>query len=230
MNSVVRNRIPIGLTLTVGLISLLLLLPSSDGGRTSFARAMLAAGVFSLTSLVLVGRRSFAFVSALPLRWLALAGLVIVSSLFTSIFKDFSIKEALVLLSVIWSAILAGHVAGQGHRRPLLLALLASGVLVSLLAVPAYLAAPAGSQAASALSGSFHYPNGLGSFLLLIVFLPCVFVFQSRSLPGSLASVVLVSILFAALILTHSRGVWAAGLIALVFWSTVERKLIWIHR
>ena len=191
---------------------------------------MLAAGVFSLTSLVLVSRESVAFVRALPLRWLTLAGLVIVSSLFTSIFKDFSVKEALVLLSVIAAAILAAHVAGQGHRRPLLLALLASGVAASLLAAPAYLAAPAGSQAASALSGSFHYPNGLASFLLLIVFLPFTLIFHGRSRLLSVASTLASAILSAGLILTYSRGGWAAGLLALAFWILLEGRLVWAHR
>jgi len=191
---------------------------------------MLASGVYSVIALVLVSRESVAFVSALPLRWLALAGLTIVASLFTSIFKDFSVKEALVLSSVIGAAILAGHVTGQGHRRPLLLALLASGVVVSLLAVPAYLAAPAGSQAASALSGSFHYPNGLASFLLLIVFLPFTSIFHSRTRLFSVASTLLFAILSAALILTYSRGAWAAGLLALAFWIFLERRLVWANR
>jgi O-antigen ligase len=218
------------LIIPAGLIATLVLLPLSDGGRTSFARAMLAAGVFSLTSLVLVSREGVAFVSALPLRWLAPVGLVIVSSLLVSIFKDFSVKDTLVLVSVIGGAILAHHVAGQGHRRPLLFALLASGVVVSLVAVPAYLAAPAGSQAASALSGSFHYPNGLASFLLLIVFLPFTLIFHGRSRPLSAGSTLVSAILSAALILTYSRGAWAAGLLALAFWILLERRLVWAHR
>jgi O-antigen ligase len=213
-----------------GLIAILLLLPLSDGGRTSFARAMLAAGVFLLIALLLVGRESAAFVSALPLRWLALAGLVIVASLFRSIFKDFSVKDALVLSSVIGAAILAGHVARHGHRRPLTFALLGSGVLASLLAVPAYLAAPAGSQAASALSGSFHYPNGLASFLLLTVFLPFTLIFHGRTRLSSLASTVILAVLAAGLVLTYSRGAWAAGLLALSCWILLERRLVWTNR
>jgi O-antigen ligase len=146
-----------------------------------------------------------------------------------SIFKDFSVKESLTLWSIIAGSILAGHVAVQGHRRALLVTVLASGVLVTVLAVPPYLAAPAGSQAASALSGSFHYPNGLGSFLLLIVFLPCAFLFHGGTRLASVASACALAVLGAALILTHSRGVWAAGLIALVFWTAVEWRLIWAH-
>ena len=205
-------------------------LPLSDGGRTSFARAMLTAGVFSLLAVQLISDESRAFTKNLPLRWLALAGLLTVSSCLASIFKDFSVKEALTLWSIIAGSILAGHVALQGHRRSLIVTILASGVLVALLAVPSYLAAPAGSQAASALSGSFHYPNGLGSFLLLVVFLPSSFLFHARARMTSLASGVVFAMVGAALILTHSRGVWAAGLIALIFWTTVERKLIWAHR
>ena len=205
-------------------------LPLSDGGRTSFARAMLAAGVFSLIALLLISDESRAFIRNLPLRWLALVGLLTVSSCLVSVFKDFSVKEALTLWSIIAGSILAGHVAVQGHRRALLVTVLASGVLVTVLAVPPYLAAPAGSQAASALSGSFHYPNGLGSFLLLIVFLPCAFLFHGGTRLASVASACALAVLGAALILTHSRGVWAAGLIALVFWTAVEWRLIWAHR
>jgi len=205
-------------------------LPLSDGGRTSFARAMLAAGVFSLIALLLISDESRAFIRNLPLRWLALVGLLTVSSCLVSIFKDFSVKEALTLWSIIAASILAGHVALHGHRRALIVTILASGVLVTVLAVPPYLAAPAGSQAASALSGSFHYPNGLGSFLLLIVFLPCAFLFHGGTRLASVASACALAVLGAALILTHSRGVWAAGLIALIFWAAVERKLIWAHR
>ncbi len=205
-------------------------LPLSDGGRTSFARAMLTAGVFSLLAVQLISDESRAFTKNLPLRWLALAGLLTVSSCLASIFKDFSVKEALTLWSIIAGSILAGHVAVQGHRRSLIVTILASGVLVTLLAVPSYLAAPAGSQAASALSGSFHYPNGLGSFLLLIVFLPCAFLFHGGTRLASVASACALAVLGAALILTHSRGVWAAGLIALIFWTAVERKLIWARR
>ncbi len=191
---------------------------------------MLAAGVFSLASLLLVSRDHVAFMRTLPLRWLALVGLVIVCSLFVSIFKDFSVKDTLVLLSVIGGAILAHHVAGQGRRRPLLFALLASGVLVSLMAVPGYLAAPAGSQAASALSGSFHYPNGLASFLILIVFLPFTLIFHARTRLLSVASTLLFAILCAALVLTYSRGAWVSGLLALALWILLDRRLIWTHR
>ena len=205
-------------------------LPLSDGGRTSFARAMLAAGVFSLIALLLISDESRAFIRNLPLQWLALVGLLTVFSCVVSIFKDFSVKEALTFWSVIGGALLAGHVAVQGHRRALLVMVLASGVLVTVLAVPPYLAAPAGSQAASALAGPFHYPNGLGSFLLLIVFLPCAFLFHGGTRLVSIASACALAVLGAALILTHSRGVWAAGLIALIFWAAVERKLIWAHR
>ena len=205
-------------------------IPLSDGGRTSFARAMLAAGVFSLIALLLISDESRAFIRNFPLRWLALVGLLTVSSCLVSIFKDFSVKEALTLWSIIGGALLAGHVALQGHRRALIVTILASGVLVTLLAVPSYLAAPTGSQAASALSGPFHYPNGLGSFLLLIVFLPCAFLFHGGTRLASVASACALAVLGAALILTHSRGVWAAGLIALIFWAAVERKLIWAHR
>jgi O-antigen ligase len=205
-------------------------LPLSDGGRTSFARAMLTAGVFSLIALLLISDEGHVLIKSLPLRWLALVGLLTVSSCLVSIFKDFSVKEALTLWSIIAGSILAGHVALHGHRRALLVTVLASGVLVTVLAVPPYLAAPAGSQAASALSGSFHYPNGLGSFLLLIVFLPCAFLFHGGTRLASVASACALAVLGAALILTHSRGVWAAGLIALTFWAAVERKLIWAHR
>ncbi|MEK6662025.1 MAG: hypothetical protein AABY63_09115, partial [candidate division NC10 bacterium] len=191
---------------------------------------MLTAGVFSLLALLLISDESHVLIKRLPLRWLALAGLLTVSSCLVSIFKDFSVKEALTLWSIIGGSILAGHVAVQGHRRALIVTILTSGVLVTLLAVPSYLAAPAGSQAASALSGSFHYPNGLGSFLLLICFLPFTFVFHGGTLLASLASVLVLAGLWASLILTHSRGVWAAGIIALLFWTTVEWKLIWAHR
>ncbi len=191
---------------------------------------MLVVGVFSLISLALISRESLAFLKRLPLPWLAIVGLLTVSSLFTSMFKDFSVREALTLLSVIGGSVLTVHIAGQGRHRPLLLALLASGVVTSLLALPTYLAASSGSQAASALSGSFHYPNGLGSFLLLICFLPFAFIFHGGTLLASLASVLVLGGLWASLILTHSRGVWAAGMIALLFWTTVEWKLIWVHR
>ncbi|MBI4381764.1 MAG: O-antigen ligase family protein [candidate division NC10 bacterium] len=205
-------------------------LPLSDGGRTSFARAMLTAGVFSLLALQLISDEGHVSIKRLPLRWLALAGLLTVSSCLVSIFKDLSVKEALTLWSIIAGSILAGHVAVQGHRRALIVTILASGVLVTLLAVPSYLAAPADSTAAVALSGSFHYPNGLGSFLLLIVFLPCAFLFHGGTRLASVASACALGVLGAALILTHSRGVWASGLIALICWTVVERKLIWAHR
>lgn len=188
---------------------------------------MLTAGVFSLLALQLISDENQVLIKRLPLRWLALAGLLTVSSCLVSIFRDFSVKEALTLWSVIGGALLAGHVAAQGHRRALIVTILTSGVLVTLLAVPTYLAAPAGSQAASALSGPFHYPNGLGSFLLLIVFLPCAFLFHGGTRLVSVASACALALLGAALILTHSRGVWAAGLIALIVWTAVERKLIW---
>ena len=191
---------------------------------------MLTAGVFSLLALQLISDEGQVLIKSLPLRWLALAGLLTVSSCLVSIFKDFSVKEALTLWSVIGGALLADHVAAQGHRRALIVTILASGVLVTLLAVPSYLAAPAGSQAASALSGPFHYPNGLGSFLLLIVFLPCAFLFHGGTRLVSVASACALAVLGAALILTHSRGVWAAGLIALIVWTAVERKLIWARR
>ncbi len=226
----VRRRSLLQLTICLGLVPLLLLLPLSDGGRTSFARAMLAAGVFSLVSLALISRESSAFLEALPLSWVALVGLLTVSSCLTSIFKDFSVKEALALLSAIGGSVLAAYVARQCGHRLLLVTLLASGLVAILDAAPAYLTAPSGSQAASALSGSFHYPNGLGSFLLLIAFLPFAFIFHGRTLAASLGSVVVLSVLFAALILTHSRGVWAAGLVALTLWTMVEWKLIWAHR
>ncbi|MBI2902031.1 MAG: O-antigen ligase family protein [Candidatus Methylomirabilis oxyfera] len=205
-------------------------LPLSDGGRTSFARAMLTAGVFSLLALQLISDEGPSLIKGLPLRWLALAGLLTVLSCFTSIFKDFSVKEALAVWSVIGASLLGGHVAAQDHRRALLVTVLASGVLVTLLAFPPYLAAPAGSQAASALSGSFHYPNGLGSFLLLIVFLPCAFLFHAGTRLASVASACALALLGASLILTHSRGVWAAGVIALIVWTVVEWRLIWAHR
>jgi O-antigen ligase len=191
---------------------------------------MLTAGVFSLLAVQLISDEGQVLIKNLPLRWLALAGLLTVSSCLVSIFKDFSVKEALTLWSIIAGSILAGHVAAQGHRRALIVTILASGILVTLLAVPSYLAAPAGSQAASALSGPFHYPNGLGSFLLLIVFLPCAFLFYGGTRLVSVASACALAVLGAALILTHSRGVWAAGLIALIVWTAVERKLIWAHR
>lgn len=191
---------------------------------------MLTAGVFSLLALQLISDEGQVLIKSLPLRWLALAGLLTVSSCLVSIFKDFSVKEALTLWSVIGGALLAGHVAAQGHRRALIVTILASGVLVTLLAVPSYLAAPAGSQAASALSGPFHYPNGLGSFLLLIVFLPCAFLFHGGTRLVSVASACALAVLGAALILTHSRGVWAAGLIALIVWTAVEQKLIRARR
>ena len=191
---------------------------------------MLTAGVFSLLAVQLISDEGQVLIKNLPLRWLALAGLLTVSSCLVSIFKDFSVKEALTLWSIIAGSILAGHVALQGHRRSLIVTILASGVLVTVLAVPSYLAAPAGSQAASALSGSFHYPNGLGSFLLLIVFLPCAFLFHGGTRLASVASACGLAVLGAALILTHSRGVWAAGLIALIFWTAVERRLIWARR
>ncbi|MCI0409086.1 MAG: O-antigen ligase family protein, partial [Acidobacteria bacterium] len=108
--------------------------------------------------------------------------------------------------------------------------LLVSGVLVSLLAVPAYLAAPAGSQAASALSGSFHYPNGLASFLLLVIFLPFALIFHGRTRLLSITSTLFFAVLCAALVLTYSRGAWAAGLLALALWSLLERRLIWAQR
>ena len=205
-------------------------LPLSDGGRTSFARAMLTAAVFSLLALQLISDEGPSLIKGLPLRWLALAGLLTLLSCFTSIFKDFSVKEALAVWSVIGGSILGGHVAVQGHRRALLVTVLASGVLVTLLAFPSYLAAPAGSQAASALSGSFHYPNGLGSFLLLVVFLPCAFLFHSATRSASVASACALALLGASLTLTHSRGVWAAGMIALIVWTMVEWRLIWAHR
>jgi len=229
VSSVVRRRSLLQLTILWGLISLLLILPLSDGGRTSFARAMLAAGVFSLVSLALISRESSVFLKAIPVSWVALVGLLTVSSCLTSIFKDLSVKEALALLSAIGGSVLAAHVARQGGHRLLLLALLASGMVASLVAAPAYLSAPSGSQAASALSGSFHYPNGLGSFLLLVVFLPFALIFHGRTPAASLASIVL-SVFFAALILTHSRGVWTAGLIAFTLWTIVEWKLMWAHR
>ncbi|MGH7409770.1 MAG: hypothetical protein ACREJ6_01735, partial [Candidatus Methylomirabilis sp.] len=78
MSSVVCRRPFLQLTICWGLISLLLLLPLSDGGRTSFARAMLAAGVLSLVSLALISREGFVFLKALPLSWLALVSLLLV--------------------------------------------------------------------------------------------------------------------------------------------------------
>lgn len=230
MSSAFRTRSFLQLTISWGLFPLLLALPLSDGGRTSFARAMLGAAVFSLISLVLVSRERSAFLNALPLRWLALVGLLTLVSCLTSISKDLSVKETLTLLSVVGGSILTAHVARQDGPRHLLVTLLASGVVTSLAGAPAYLSAQGGSQMASALSGPFHYPNGLGSFLLLIVFLPFTFIFHSRTLLGSRASLGVVPLLFAALILTHSRGVWAAGLIGLTFWTVLERKLIWAHR
>ncbi len=206
------------------------MLPLSDGGRTSFARAILTAGVFSLIAIVLISHQGPPFLKPLPLPWLTLVGLLIVSSVFTSIFKDLSVKETITLLSIIAASVLAAHVARQSGYWPLLVTLLATGMLAGLLAVPTYLAAPPGSQAASALSGSFHYPNGLGSFLLLLCFLPFTFVFQSRTMLASLASVLTLAFLWAALILTRSRGVWAVGMIALLFWTTVEWNPIWAHR
>ncbi|MBI3780878.1 MAG: hypothetical protein HY278_07475, partial [candidate division NC10 bacterium] len=166
MNAAVRRTSPLELAVSAGLVCLIVLLPLSHGGRTSFARAMLATGVFSLISLVLISPHKNVFLQILPLPWLALVVLLVGASLFTSIFKDFSVKEALTLSSIISGSILAGHVAWQGRDRPILVALIASGVISSLLAAPAYLSALLGSGAASALSGSFHYPNGLGSFLL----------------------------------------------------------------
>ena len=216
--------------LSAGLICLLLMLPLSDGGRTVFARAMLAAGVFSLISLVLISQESGAFMRGLPLLWLAVVGLLTVLSFSVSIFKDFSVKEALTLLSVIGASVLAAHVARQSGSRWLQIALVASGVVATLVAAPAYLTGPSGAQAASALSGSFHYPNGLGSFLLLTAFLPFAFVFHSETRRASLASVSVLSVLFAGLILTHSRGVWAAALSALIFLMAVEWRLAWAHR
>ncbi len=206
------------------------MLPLSHGGRTSFPRAMLAAGVFSLISLVLVSRESLAFLNGFRLPWVALVSLLTGSSFFASIFKDFSVKEGLTLLSIIGGSILTLHVARQGRHRPLLAALLASGVIASLLAAPAYLSALPGSQAEKGLSGSFHNSNGLGSFLLLICFVSFTFVFHSGTPLGSLASVLVLAVLWAALILTHSRGVWAAGMLAMIFWAMVEWKLLWGQR
>ena len=128
--------------LSAGLICLLLMLPLSDGGRTVFARAMLAAGVCSLISLVLISQESGAFLRGLPLLWLAVVGLLTVFSFSVSIFKDFSVKEALTLLSVIGASVLAAHVARQSGSRWLQIALVASGVVATLVAAPAYLTGP----------------------------------------------------------------------------------------
>jgi len=205
-------------------------LPLSDGGRTSFARAMPAAGVFSLMSLVLISRESHAFVKGLPLRWLLLVALLTLFSFSMSIFKDFSVKEGLTLLSVIGGSVLAGHVARQCGSRALVIALLASGVAVCVAAAPTYLTAPPGAQAAWGLSGPFNYPNGLGSFLLLMAFLSLACVLHSETLLTLVVSVSSASVLFAALVLTNSRGVWAAALIALIFFMAVEWRLVWAHR
>jgi O-antigen ligase len=218
------------LIISWGLACLLLLLPLSDGGRTSFARAMLSAGIFCLISLALISRENLAFLRALPLRWLALVSLVTGASCLTSMYKDFSLREALTFLSVIGGSVLSFHIARQGRRRLLLIALLSSGMAVTLYALPSYLTAPPGSQAASALSGAFHYPNGLGSFLLLICFLPFMFVSHSGTRVGSLGAVLLFAVFWVGLILTHSRGVWAAGMIALVFWTSREWRLLWACR
>ena len=205
-------------------------LPLSDGGRTSFARAMLTAGVFSLLALQLISDESHVLIKSLPLRWLLLVALLTLSSCLASIFKDFSVKEGLTLLSVIGGSVLAGHVAKQYGYRVLVITLLASGVAVCVAAAPGYLTAPSGAQAAWGLSGPFNYPNGLGSFLLLMAFLSLACVLHSETLLSSVVSVSSASVLFAALVLTNSRGVWAAALIALIFFMAVEWRLVWAHR
>jgi O-antigen ligase len=209
-----------------GIVLLLLALPLSDGGRTSLARAILTAGVFSLLSLLLISRDGPAFLRRVPIRWLGLAALFLGVSCYVSIHPDFSIKEALMLLSVAGGSLVAAYVACRGMRYILVLATVASGVIAVVAAVPAYLTAPPDSQAAAALSGAFHYPNGLGSFLLLVVFLPLASLLHGGTRIWGVGSAIVAGVLFAALILTHSRGVLASALIALAFWTILERRLI----
>ena len=230
MNSTLRTSPSLNTIVSAGFACLLFTLPFSDGGRTVLARALLAAGVFSLMSLVLISRESQAFLKGFPLPWLVPLTFLVLWSFSISIFKDWSVKEGLTLLSVLGGSILAHHLARQRGHRVLLIMLLASGVATSSVAAPAYLTAPSGAQAAWGLSGPFHYPNGLGSFLLLTVFLSLACVLHSGTLPASFISLSVASILFAALISTNSRGVWAAGLMSLVCYMALEWRLLWTRR
>jgi len=226
----IRSRVSPSLLACATLVALLLLLPHSDGGRTSFARAMTAAGVFCAISLLVISREGAAFLRILPRRALALVGLLILASYLASIFKEYSLREGLGVFTVIGAAVLAAHVARSGYRESLLLALQASAIIVSLLGLPAYLTAPDGSQAASALSGAFHYPNGLAAFLLLALFLPFPSLLHTQARGRSAGALLLAAALWAALILTYSRGGWIAALIGLVGWVLVEWRLLLARR
>ncbi len=199
---------------------LILLLPLFDGGRSLGARTFLVTFV---SALFLVGL--FLGSLNLHLRAFFLLILFLLISFLRSAYADLSIQASLLLLTYFLVFALASTILSERGRVILVYSLVGSALCAAIVAFAMYLLARPGSAEALALTGTFHYTNGLAGFLLLGIY-PCFALFLHtdgrKSWIFGLISVVLLIVLS----LTRSRGGWLAFLLAFLFWVFEERNLL----
>ncbi len=218
--------IPLSIVL---LCSVLVGLPWASGGRSPVGLVSLVLFLVLAAAAGLFSRRSEPLLHPSPL--LLFAGLLVSGSALQTIYPDRTVQSVLLLFAYL----LAGTLAARGARElpwgeaALLTAILASGLLVTGVAMlRLYQGSDAGLYARY-LTGPFGYPNAMAGFLLLTggAALAAAQMHRGPLVRGAAMLAGAVSML--GLVLTRSRGAVLAAAVGLGLWALIHRKT-WLSR
>lgn len=215
---------------TLLLAGVLIGLPWAAGGRSSIGQVSLVL-VLGLAGVAGIFARSLGTL-AKPSPLLLAGGILAAGSAFHSIYPDRTIQYLLLLLAYLLAGVLAAEAAREGPRleRALLVAILASGVLVTVVGLLRLFQGSDEGLYARLLTGPFGYPNAMAGFLLLTGGTALAMAREGRSPAIRAGTMAAGGLALVGLLLTRSRGAFLAAGAGLVVWVVVEWRKGWPRR
>lgn len=205
-------------------------LPWTVGGRSPAGQAalVLLLALAGVIGLVLEGPGP----RLRPAPLLLLAGILVGVSALHTIYPDRSVQSLLLLLSYLLAGSLAAHAAREipWVPRTLLLAIAASGVLVSLAGVLRLSFGSQGGLYARVLTGPLGYPNAAGGFLILTAGAALAAARTGRGPVSRRSAQAAAVVSLFGLVLTRSHGAMLAAGLGLLMWALMDRAAWWHER
>jgi len=219
---------------TLLLAGVLVGLPWAAGGRSPIGQVSLVLVLVLAGVAGTLGRNLGALARPSPL--LLAGGILAAGSALHTIYPDRTIQTLLLLLAYL----LAGALAAESAReepwleRVLLLAILTSGVLVTVVGLLRLFQGSDEGLYAQLLTGPFGYPNAMAGFLLLTGGAALAMTREGRSPAIRAGTMAAGGLALVGLLLTRSRGALLAAGAGFVVWGVVEwrkgqpRRRLWM--
>ncbi len=206
----------------VGLVVLLLQLVLSDGGRDAATLTLVQTCIFAVVALLaLTGSVRWHGVS----RAAALVIAVVAGSVLWSVRPEATVRELLLWMMYAGiTIVIASTLSGATAARRVVDGIVIVAGWTCLVALFNHWGA---GNPAMRWSSTFYWPNPFAGFLLLVVPLELIRTVAAPTRRDALAHGAMTTLLILSVVLTYSRGAWAALVIALALGAIVFRPPSW---